>query len=71
VFVTSAEIGVMKPDPRIYQAMLEKLGVSPPETIFVDDFLENVEGARRLGMRSIHFLDPDQARAELHDWLSC
>jgi epoxide hydrolase-like predicted phosphatase len=70
VFVTSAETGVMKPDPRIYQVALEKLEVLPPEAIFVDDFIENVEGARRLGMRAIHFLDSDQAMGQLHNWLN-
>ena len=70
VFVTSAEVGVMKPDPRIYQVALEKLEITPPEAIFVDDFVENVEGARRLGMRAICFLDSDQVRAELHNWLT-
>jgi epoxide hydrolase-like predicted phosphatase len=70
VFVTSAEVGVMKPDPRIYQVALEKLEIKPPEAVFVDDFVENVEGARRLGMRAIRFLDSDQVRAELHNWLT-
>jgi len=70
VFVTSAEIGVMKPNPRIYHVALQRLGISPPEAIFVDDFVENVEAARRLGMQAIHFVDPLQARDELDEWLS-
>jgi putative hydrolase of the HAD superfamily len=65
VFVTSAEIGVMKPDPRIYQVALDRLGITPPEGIFVDDFAVNVEAARQLGLRTIHFLDPAEARDEL------
>jgi putative hydrolase of the HAD superfamily len=67
--VTSAEIGVMKPDPRIYQVALDRLGLSPPEAVFVDDFIENVEAARRLGMGGVHFVEPDQARDELDGWL--
>ena len=70
VFVTSAEIGVMKPDPRIYQVALDRLGVSPPEAIFVDDFVENVEAARQLGMGVVHFDDPARARRQLDEWLS-
>jgi FMN phosphatase YigB (HAD superfamily) len=69
VFVTSAEIGVMKPDPRIYQVALERLGMSPEETVFVDDFVENVEAARRMGMGAVHFVDPYQARDQLDEWL--
>lgn len=71
VFVTSAEVGVMKPDPRIYQITLDRLGLSPPEAIFVDDFVENVETARRLGMGGVHFVEPDQAQDELDEWLKC
>jgi putative hydrolase of the HAD superfamily len=69
VFVTSAELGVMKPEPRIYHVTLERLGISPIETIFVDDFSENVEAARRLGMGAVHFVDPDQTRYELEERL--
>jgi putative hydrolase of the HAD superfamily len=69
VFVTSAEIGVMKPDPHIYQVALHRLGLSPPEAIFVDDFVENIEAARRLGMGAVHFLDTGQVRDELDAWL--
>ncbi len=53
--VSSAQVGVRKPHPRIFEAILQVLGVPPGESIFVDDFLENVEGARALGMTGIHF----------------
>ncbi len=66
--VISAEEGAMKPDPAIYRRVLERLGRKPDECVFVDDFLENVEGARRLGLAAIHYvpgLDVSQALAEL------
>ena len=63
--IISAEVGLAKPDPRIFQLALERLGVSPPEAVFVDDFLHNVEGARAIGMRAIHFQGFEQARAAL------
>lgn len=63
--VISAEIGVMKPKPEIYLLALKQLGVSPAESIFVDDFIENVEGARAVGMSAIHFRDVDQAVTQL------
>jgi putative hydrolase of the HAD superfamily len=69
VFVTSAEVGIMKPDPHIYTITLERLTVSPTEAIFVDDFIENVEAARSLGMQAIHFLDPLQLRRQLEERL--
>jgi len=63
--VISAEVGLLKPDPRIYQLALERLGVAPQEAVFVDDFTENVAGARAVGMHAIHFRDAQQARADL------
>ena len=48
--IISAEVGLMKPDPRIYHLALEKLGVQPEESVFLDDVLVNVEAARSVGM---------------------
>jgi len=63
--VVSAEVGTMKPDPRIYQLALDGLGVEAHEAIFVDDFIRNVEGASAVGLQAIHFRSPQQARADL------
>jgi epoxide hydrolase-like predicted phosphatase len=63
--IVSAEVGVMKPDARIYQIALEKLGVAPAEAVLLDDFPKNVEGARAVGMAAIHFSQPDKALDEL------
>ena len=63
--IISAEVGLAKPDPRIFQLALERLGVSAEEAVFVDDFLHNVEGARAVGMKAIHFKNAGQARADL------
>jgi len=59
--VISAEAGVMKPKAEIYHMALGELGVNANEALFVDDFIENVEGARALGMTAIHFQSPEQA----------
>jgi len=67
--IISAEVGVTKPKAEIYLLALEQLGVSPSEALFVDDFLENVEGARAVGMSAIHFRDPASALNELKNML--
>jgi epoxide hydrolase-like predicted phosphatase len=67
--VISAEIGLVKPDPRIYRLAVERLGVAPAAAVFIDDFLHNVEGARTEGLKAIHFQNPDQARYELENLL--
>ena len=68
--VVSAEAGVMKPDPQIYWLALERLNLQPAQAVFVDDFIDNVEGARRVGMLAVHFRDPQQARAEVEATLN-
>jgi len=59
--VISAEVGLVKPDPRIYLLALEELGARPEESVFIDDMLVNVEAAQALGMAGIHFTHPEQA----------
>jgi len=59
--IISAEVGAMKPEPKIFQIALEQFGVKPDEAVFVDDFLINVEGAEKAGMQAIHFKDPASA----------
>jgi epoxide hydrolase-like predicted phosphatase len=63
--VVSAEVGLLKPAPDIYQLALQRLDVGPAEAVFVDDFSENVEAARDLGMYAVHFHSRNQAIAEL------
>jgi HAD superfamily hydrolase (TIGR01509 family) len=59
----------MKPKAQIYLLALEQLGVSPNEALFVDDFIENVEGARAVGMSAIHFKEPEQALQQIKEFL--
>ncbi len=63
--VLSHEVGLLKPDAAIYRYTLDKYGLAAERTVFLDDLAPNVEGARRVGMQAIHFLNPEQARAEL------
>lgn len=65
--VISAEEGVVKPSPQIYQITLERLNLEPGQAVFVDDFIENVQAAQAFGMQTIHFRSIDQVRAELMD----
>jgi len=65
----SAEVGLAKPDRMIYQLALDRLGVEAEQTIFIDDFDENIRGARELGIHGIHFQDPQIVIEELKDLL--
>lgn len=63
--IISAEVGVAKPEPKIFQIALEQAGVKPKEAVFVDDFYVNIEGCEKVGMKGIHFKDPQTAMAQL------
>jgi epoxide hydrolase-like predicted phosphatase len=63
--VISAEVGLMKPDPRVYHLAARRLGIVPAEILFVDDFIENIAGARAAGMQTLHFTDPEAAQRKL------
>ena len=65
VIILSAEVGVMKPEPRIYHLALQGLCVEPQEAVFIDDFERNVQGAQNVGLPAIHFRSPQQALQEL------
>jgi epoxide hydrolase-like predicted phosphatase len=61
----SAEMGLTKPDPRIYGEVIERLAILPEEAVFVDDFLHNVEAAREAGLNAVQFINPSQAIEDL------
>jgi len=67
--VVSGEIGMVKPDPEIFHHLAQRYDLIPAETVFIDDHLPNIESARRLGFRTIHFADADQCRVELETHL--
>ncbi|HZD43053.1 MAG TPA: HAD family hydrolase [Methanomicrobiales archaeon] len=58
VVVFSSDLGVQKPNPRIYRTALDSLGLKPQEVLFVGDSLEcDVLGPRKMGMRSLFIHD--------------
>ena len=65
VIIDSSELGVRKPDPRIYQATLTALGVAPESAVFIDDLQINCEAAAALGMRAVWFQETEQAIADV------
>jgi putative hydrolase of the HAD superfamily len=59
VVLVSCEVGVAKPDRTIFQMCLSQLGVAPNQALFVDDRIENIEGAACLGIQTFHFVGAD------------
>ena len=65
IVVDSGFVGSRKPEARIYQLTLERIEAPAEACLFVDDVALNCEGARRAGMRAVHFRDNEQAIAEI------
>jgi epoxide hydrolase-like predicted phosphatase len=65
LMIYSAEEGLAKPDPRIFQLTCNRLSVSPEEAIFLDNSPLCVQAAQQLGMHGIHFINPAQAIADV------
>ena len=67
--IFSAEVGLAKPDRRIYELALDRLRVQPVEAIFVDDVQENVEAAQAIGMAGVRFVSTEQTIADIEQYL--
>jgi putative hydrolase of the HAD superfamily len=63
--VDSAFVGARKPEARIYELALERIGLPAEACLFVDDMAPNCEGARAAGMSAVHFRDNEQAISEI------
>jgi epoxide hydrolase-like predicted phosphatase len=63
--VDSAFVGCRKPEARIYELTLERLGTPAAACLFVDDLQVNCEAAEAAGMRTVHFRDNEQAIGEI------
>jgi putative hydrolase of the HAD superfamily len=67
--VDSGFVGCRKPEPRIYELTLERIGLPADACLFIDDLPHNCEGARKVGMAAVHFRDNEQAIAEIQTTL--
>lgn len=67
VTVVSGEVGMRKPEPRIYRHTAAALGVDPTECVFVDDLPSNVAAALEVGMVAIRHRDPDATIGQLEE----
>ena len=63
--VISGAVGFVKPEPEIYQIMLDKIGKPAQECLFIDDSLPNIQQANKIGFATIHFQSPAHLEREL------
>lgn len=63
--IVSGEVGLIKPDPRIYALLIERTSINPSHTLFVDDRQENVRAAKSFGFKGIVYRDDSELHSEL------
>lgn len=63
--IISCDVRALKPEPKIYEALLEKYNLVPERSVFIDDALANVVGAQAFGIKGIHCQTTDQFKMEL------
>jgi 2-haloacid dehalogenase len=63
--VISGEVGLLKPDPEIFNLLCERFRLTPQRTVFVDDVAANVAGAEAAGFVGIHFTSSQDLRLQL------
>ncbi|MEP6894408.1 MAG: HAD-IA family hydrolase, partial [Chloroflexota bacterium] len=63
--VISGAVGHIKPQPEIYQIMLDKIGKPAQECLFIDDSLPNIQQANTMGFKTIHFATSEQLKIDL------
>ena len=63
--IYSYAVQMIKPEKEIYQTLLESYDLIPEECVFLDDNLANVEAARKIGIRALHFQTKEEAEEQL------
>ena len=63
--LVSGDVKVIKPDPRIFELLIERFAIDPLSAIFIDDVEANAAAARAFGIHAIHFTNPTALRAEI------
>jgi len=58
--IISGHVGLAKPDTKIYQLAIDRFHLVPERSLFIDDKIENIEGAKQLGIQTIHLQNPDE-----------
>lgn len=65
LIIYSHEVGLAKPDPRIFTLTCERLGIQPAELVFLDDVEIHIAAARELGIHAILCRETNQAIADV------
>ncbi len=66
--VVSARVGHNKPEPEIYQVLLDRYQIEPKTTLFIDDLAANIAQAQKMGIQGLQFQSVEQFKQDLSRW---
>lgn len=64
--IISGQVGLIKPDPQIFNLLLCQLDQDPEECVYIDDLESNIQAASKIGFRTILYQSPEHLQAQLH-----
>jgi len=67
--IISGDVGLAKPDIKIYQLAIKKFNLNPEESLFIDDKIENTKGAEQAGIKTIQLQKPEDLDKEIRKFI--
>tara|TARA_B100000780_G_scaffold274458_1_gene239530 strand:+ start:5272 stop:5877 length:606 start_codon:yes stop_codon:yes gene_type:complete len=67
--IISGDVGLAKPDIKIYQLAIKKFNLNPEESLFIDDKIENTKGAEQVGIKTIQLQKPEDLNKEIRKFI--
>ena len=67
--IISGDVGLAKPDIKIYQLAIKKFNLNPEESLFIDDKIENTRGAEQVGIKTIQLQKPENLDKEIRKFI--
>lgn len=67
--IISGDVGLAKPDIKIYQLAIKKFNLNPEESLFIDDKIENTRGAEQVGIKTIQLQKPEDLNKEIRKFI--
>ena len=68
--IISGDVGLAKPDIKIYELAIQKFNLVPEESLFIDDKIENIKGAEKVGIQTIHLEQPKALKNLIKKFIS-
>ena len=68
--IISGQENLIKPNIAIYNLAVERFNLNPSETVFIDDKIENIISAKKIGFNTIHLEDPSSIKKDIENFLT-